>query len=370
MRTSTWLAGILLLASMGGISMAHEEDPVEIALRAPPATGLLVTNSVPGTQAHTAGIAVGDIVLSYDGVAAKSIAELSAAKEAAAEKEKIACSVRKASGETVEVTLAPGPLGLNLTPVTKGEPAGVLPPDTGAVLDPSSIGDRDEWFAFEMGGGHIGYEHVVVKVAGDVLHVTHEVAFDGGDQWGLNHMLVRATIRCGTTVEPLTLDFNYPRTDWKASGRLARDAEGHAVWRGTRDAMGEADGEAQPFENRLRPGASSVPTYLVTEIARLMPQEKDACFRFRPIGDTDGSGMLPAALVCTGSEELDLGEKKVATWKYEQRQLGGSTTASYWVDGERNIVRANYNGPVATLATKEKALEGVTPELASKTADE
>jgi hypothetical protein len=364
MRPTSILA-LVLCTSLAVSAAAHDSNPVEAALEAPAATGLLVTTVAAGSQSAAAGIARGDILVTYDGVAAADLEVLAAAKAAAEGKEHVVCVIRKGGGETAEIRLKPGQLGLNLAPVTKGVSAPPLPPDTGAFLDAALCDGRDEWYVFKMNGKHCGFEHIATRTENGVVHVTHEVAFDGAPNFGLNHNVVTASFRCGATVEAQSLQFVAAISGWSASGRLTRDAEGRPAWR---VETGLPD-DTETSTTSLPADLSPVPTYLVSEIARLLPQTEGACFRFRPMGDTDGVVSLRAALVCEGAEALTIGEKTVATTRYVQRQLGGATLSTFWFDSQRNMVRADFGGAIATLATKAEALAGLNPELKPRTAD-
>ncbi len=356
-------AGLLLTAA----AATHaEEDPIEAALANPRATGLLVTAVVPDTPAQDESLAPGDVLLTYDGRGVTDLAGLAAGKEAAGGKETVVCTVLRAGGERVQISLPPGPLGVQLVPIAEGAPAAPLPADTGEVLDPSLADGRDEWFDFTMGGKKVGMEHLRVRVEGAFVRFTHEVAFDGGKEWGLHHAIVRASLRCGTTAQPVSFSYENALTGWASRSRVIRDAQGRSAWRAL---AGKPDGETVTTEIPLRGGLSSVPSYAVAQIARLLPQRKGACCRFQPVADWDGAPGLHAAIVCVGQETVTVGGTAHVTWKYEQRQLGGSVTGTYWFDAERRLVRADYGGPVATMATKEQALEGLSATLRPRTAD-
>jgi hypothetical protein len=345
---------------------AHDEDPIEAALQKPHATGLLVMGVVPESQAAIAGIHEGDVLVSYDGRPSTSLPALTAAKETAADKESIACVVHTAGGEERTVTLTPGPLGLQLVPVTKDLPPASLPLDSGDRFTLSQAAERDEWFVLSIDGKKAGLEHITTRVEGELLHFTHEVAFDGGEQWGLHHGIVRAVMRCGTLAEPVSLSYENGLNGWISRSRVERNASGRAVWHAVGGMPGE---EPQVTENPLRGDQSSVPSYAVAQLVRLLPQEKDTVFRFRPVADWDGKPGLSAAIVLVGEETVTIGETEHTTFKYEQRQLGGNILGTYWFDARRTMIQASYGGPVATISTKEKAMEGLNETLKLRTAD-
>ena len=361
------LGSALLITSLvlTGHALAHDEDPIEAALASPHATGLLVMGVVPDMQAAAAGFAEGDVLLTYDEKAVTDLAALASAKEAAAQKARIWCEVLRANGEEAKVGLLPGPLGLQLVPIEKGNPPAPLPADTGAAISATAAGEHDEWYSFSMGDGQVGLEHLSVRAEGEMLHFTHEVAFDGGEQMGLHHAVVRAVMRCGATVEPVTFSYENALNGWISHSEIVRNEDGRAVWH---SAGGPAGEEPRVTEIPLRGDQSSLPSYAVAQIARLLPQEAGACFRFRPVADWDGKPGLRSAIVCVAAETITIGETEHATWKYEQRQLGGSVTGTYWFDAGRRMVKAGYGGPVTTLATKAEAMAGLNPELKLKTA--
>jgi len=288
-----------------------------------------------------------------------------AAKSAAEGKDTVVCVVRRSDGDTIEVELKPGAVGLQLVPITKGAPPSPLPADTGDALDASLADGRDEWSIFELNGTQRGFEHITLRTEGDVIHLVHEVAFDGAPDFGLHHAIVKLSIRCGVTAEPQTLWYENGLNGWLSEGRLIRDDAGGPVWR-AESGMPDAK---ETTEIALRTDIAPVPTYAVAQLARLLPQRKGVCFRFRPINDWDGSASLRAAIICEGSEELEIGGKKVVATKFVQKQLGGTTLGTYWFDAERNLVQADYGGPVAKRSTRAKALAGLNEGLKPRTAD-
>jgi hypothetical protein len=153
---------------------------------------------------------------------------------------------------------------------------------------------------------------------------------------------------------------------WISHSEVLRNDEGRAVWHSRGGPAGEQPTVA---EIPLRGDQSSLPSYAVAQIARLLPQEKGACFRFRPVADWDGKPSLRAAIVCVGAEKVTIGETEHDAWKYEQRQLGGSVLGTYWFDADRRMVKADYGGPVTTISTKAEATDGLNPALKLRTAE-
>jgi hypothetical protein len=112
-----------------------------------------------------------------------------------------------------------------------------------------------------------------------------------------------------------------------------------------------------------------VPEYLLETLASLMPMEKDACFRFHPIGEGMGTVGLPGALVVRGQEEIEYGTGKVMAWKVEQLRLGGGAVSTYWFEKPGHNLKVNYGVAWGIRTTKEAALADLHAELKPQTAD-
>ncbi len=376
MRTRLFLGGVLIMAvAMNGAAGADDgarddagaANPLETALERPVASGLMVLSLVDGGQGMMLGLHPGEIIVTYDGLAVATVEALTLAKAAVESRTEIPVLVASHDGTERTITMAPGSLGLQLAPVVEGQAPAPLPADTGALLDPSVVGDRDEWMAFSIAGKEIGIEHVQLRVEEGVLHLTHEVAFDGGDDWGFHHALVTASVRLGVTADPFEMSYTNPLNGWSSTSEVVRDARGRPVWR---TASGPKDAPRDIKEVPVQRDVSALSSYLVTQVARLMPQEKGACFRFRPVSDWDGTPSLQAAIVCTGPETLTVDGEEVATWHYVQRTLAGAESGQYWFDADRRLVQADYAGPITRRTDKARALALVTaPELKLRTAE-
>jgi hypothetical protein len=346
---------------------ATHADPLEAALRDPPATGMMVTNVVAGSQAAALGVRRGDVLVSYDGTPTTSIEEVSAAKEAAGEKETVTLVFAR-GGERLSITFLPGSMGLFLMPVRKGEAAPPLPPATGVEFDFSSLADEplDLWYAFTLDGTtKVGFEHSVVTLdeSGRLIS-RREVAFDGGEQWGLNHFDVTVATTAGRWPELLRTRFVNGLTGWTGEGQLEEAEDGSAEWRFSwKNPETDESGE---FRNASAP--DFVPGYLVETLAAFMPREKGACIRFRTVGESTGVPGMPAALLCAGRVEIEHGGGTVMAWLFEQHQLGGQIVGRYCVDDAGRVLLADYGAAKARLTTRELALAGLAEGLVPRTA--
>ena len=87
-----------------------------------PATGLLVFDILPGSQAAKAGLRLGDIITHYDGQPVSNHQELmNLAKVANNDKRSEILVVARRGHETIELTFSTGPMGIRLEDVVEGE---------------------------------------------------------------------------------------------------------------------------------------------------------------------------------------------------------------------------------------------------------
>lgn len=82
-----------------------------LRIRKPPATGFLVTGTVPGSQASVAGVAAGDILVSYDGRRIETLDELRTAAQDAGGRDEVEIVVVRGN-ERVTLRLRPGKMGV------------------------------------------------------------------------------------------------------------------------------------------------------------------------------------------------------------------------------------------------------------------
>lgn len=368
----------LCVSLLAGLAIAGDEpaaNPVERALEKPPATGLLVTFVGSGSQAQEQGIEVGDVIVSYGGTEVPTRAVLMEAMKAAEGQESVPCVLARGAGR-ITVDLAPGRIGVNLAAVVKGQAPDPLPAATVERLDFAALKKeaREVWYAFSLDGKtKVGFEHGRIHYADGLLHLRHEVAFAGGEQWGINHQVVDATVRIQRGSFPM---FECERTryenalnGWVGIGERNQDPGGTPLWKVTWPPQ-VAGGEPHVRAVSMPTDLPIVPSYLVEALASLMPKEPKACFHFRPLNEGMGTVDLPAALYVVGEEEIERDGAKTTTWKLEQRKLGSGTTATYWVGADGKTLRIHYGGAWTNAATKDAALkdlpEGVSPKTVDK----
>ena len=351
---------------------AWAQDPLEAALRDPPATGLLILRVEEGSQAAAKGMRAGDVLVSYDGVEVADLEALRASIGAAAGKAALPCVLVRPSGERVELELAPGRIGVSLSPVEKGKGPGPLPPETGVEFDFSALRDgkpREEWLSFHLGDAteKAGYEHAVLRLEGGKLIVRREVAFDGGEQYGLQHFDVTITAIAGATPIAVALRFVTPLTGWVGEAELILREDGRRAWRMTSQAPGQPE---QGSESTAPDRLPLLPTYFLETLATFMPRSEGACVHFRAVEDGSGELLFPSALVVVGEEKVDLVDgARAKAWRIEHRRLGGVVAGTFWVDGRGRKLKSEFGGGArAFLVTREEALKGVPDRLKPRSA--
>lgn len=374
-RTGTIrLAALVILLAIVPASLPAQDgsDPVEAALLAPPADGMLVMGISEGSQAVELGIRPGDVIVSYAGQPTPDLEHLRAAMTEAAGRETATCTVKllRAGGQEETLELKPGPIGVSLMPIRKGHPTPPLPPDTGVTFDLSSLADhpRELWLAFALEGEtKVGFEHAALSVADGVLRQRHEVAFDGGEQWGLNHQLVELEVQVGESLVPLATRYTNALNGWRGETRFQllddRPVTLQVTW------PGEKEGERTSREATVPTDLPVIPSYLVSVLAGYMPRKEGACFRFRSLAEGMGEIGLPAALVVVREEEIEVAGQKRQAWRVEQRRLGGQVATTTWVDADGETLQVDYGGARAWAATREEALADLPEGLQPRTAD-
>ena len=242
-----------------------------------------------------------------------------------------------------------------------------LPAATDVKFDFSSLAEapHDDWYAFTLGGKKVGFEHGVNRLEDGKLVMRREVAFDGGEQWGVNHFDVTVVLTAEASPKLVSLRFENPIHGYVGEGAPAKDDAGQPVLRYTHNGSGEQETADHAMPSDL----PAIPSYVVESLACFMPREKGACYHYRPI--TDGSGEIgrPAALLVMGSEDVEIGGETIATQKVQVHTFGGGPSTAFWVDAAGRVVKADYMGAVTTRAKKEDCLKDLHHGIQPRTAE-
>jgi len=358
----TWIGLTILALALAAIPVEAGGPPLSKLLDDPPATGMMISSVFEETAGKKAGMEVGDVIVSYGGRPIADLEALVAAKEATAGRESVEIKAVR-DNRVIVFVLAPGQIGVNLIPVTKGVAAAPLPPMTEFAFDVSRLAKapRDDWYEFSLPGtGKVGFEHAMLSVEDDHLVLRREVAFDGGEQWGINHFDVRVRMALTPRLHVVSTRFENPVTKWVGEGILDEE-NGHWVF-----AWG---GEGHERGTRSMPVThENVPDYILESLAALMPQEVGACFHYRTMATGWPGPALMSALRAAAEEELEIGGEKVKTLRFETTTRGGAAGNRHWVDTNGRIVQSYYGGAIARLTTKEKALADLHEKIVPRTA--
>jgi hypothetical protein len=330
------------------------QDPLELALADPAATGMVALRIVSGSPAEKVGIRPGDILVSYHGEPVPDLPSIAAAKERAADREAVILRVNR-RGEVLDLTVPPGRLGIYLLPVTKGVAIPPLPKATVKRLSLAALADRprEEWFSLYWGeSDKLGYVKTTSRFAGGRLFVRTEHAFDQGDGT-YRHSVLTVVLRVGadgTLTPEMTREELRAYPPVRATGTLTSTGGRRLGW--------SYRGPTRAFAGEIP--TDSIPVTALPVLAGFMPRKAGACMRFRPLYESVGEAALPGALVCTGSEEVELGGRSFVVFRYEWRELGSDVRAVYRIATDGRVIGADHGeGVMALSATREQALEGI-----------
>ena len=328
---------------------------------AAPATGALIQRVVDGSTAEKAGLRRGDVIVRYGEQAIATHAELVAAIAAQPPGEVTLVVAR--DGSVATITASAGKLGVHLRTVVAGEKLIDLPPATVKQLDPARLkAPFSGWFDFIIDGRKVGAEFVRVSLADGRLTVHNEVLFDGGEQWGLNHMIETDELALDRLPHALSLRHEGPLWGFLATGSADPARERWTLVQESRDEQGQPVRE----EHSAPLPASAVPDYALGSLALLLPREVGACLHARTMTSAAAEPEPRCALVCVGEEEIDVAGERVRAWRYDRRRSPTRISAVTWIAGDA-VVKSDFTGgsggTIAVRSTRERATAGLHPQL-------
>ena len=356
---------VLILNVLIGAALwaAESTDPFDDKTFTPSVTGLVITQFVPESQVKKFGLRIGDIITSYAGKPLAGHTDLVNAVQANTTD---AVIIAQRGQETVTITAKPGKLGVYSTFVEGGK-ALSLPPDTAVMfsLERLKKSPLDTWYHFIIDGKKVGAEHARLELVGNNLTITIEVLFDGGERWGLNHMIETGVLDVsGPAPRVVTLVHEGPLTGFRSAGRW-KDA---TTWELTVDAKNE-DGSPLHEVSTGTPTGPLINDYSFSSLPALMPTTPGACHHTRTVMLLNAQPTGWSALVVAGTEDTQIGEEHLHLVRMEQRSLRGTGWVAWVMDGE--VLKHDYSGgqgsTIAYKTTKEKALEGLDAKLVPRT---
>jgi len=355
------VCSVLLLA---GAFAAEPENPLDGRSFTAHASGVLVTRFGPDAAGQLAGLRLGDIITSYAGKPIATQEELIAAVTANTADVQV---VVQRGDAVVTITAKPGKLGAHVSTIAAGT-HWELPPATPVTFASERLvkSPIDTWYTFEIDGKKVGAEHARVERVGDRLTVIVEVMFDGGEKWGLNHMIETGVLDVsGAAPRVVTQIHEGPLWDLTSSGKW-KDAE---TWEVTVDGKGDDGKPFREVETSPAPGPL-INDYSFASMAALMPMVPGTCHHSRTVVANQAKPNAWSALVVIGPEDLEIAGKTLKATRIERRMLMNKASIHWVVDGE--VVKHDYSGStgstIAYKTTKEQALAGLDPKLVPRTA--
>lgn len=359
------LAMSLTLVLAVGIAAEEPVNPLEGTSFTAPATGVMITGFAPDSQSEKLGLRPGDIITTYADKPVTSQDELIAAVSANTNDVPL---VAKRGEQVVTITAKPGRLGVFLVGVEAGK-NWALPPATAVTFSTDRLQQSpiDAWYAFVIDGKKAGAEHAHLERVGDRLTVTVEVLFDGGEQWGLNHMIETGVLDVsGPIPRVLTQHHEGPLWSSVSSGKW-KDAR---TWELTLIGKNE---DGSPFHDVETSSAHGplINDYSFANLTALMtPSAPGTCFHARTFISNQAKPTAWSAWLVIGPETIEVGDRKIDAVRMERRMLMQTASIAWVADGE--VVKHDYSGgkgtTIAYKTTKEQALEGLDPKLVPRTA--
>ncbi len=360
------VASVVVLLAGGA---ARGADALDEIAADPPATGALVVRVAPDGPGERAGVRPGDVVTHYAGAAVTGMQDLTAGVAANA---KVSGTVEltyvRRDGGPVAVRLPPGRVGVLAVGVERGKPRPLRPPATDAAFDlaPYRGTPRDQWYAYQAGGAHTGFQHDRIEVQGDRVVLTSELAYEGPA--GLWHTVLAVTATAGP--RPQLVEARYeillPRP---AVGTLkAVGGGGGGGGGGGKLAVRLDEGGGKVRERTLDLTADTLLDQFAFLMSPAMPMKPGACMHYRMVGVV-GDTADPAAMHVGEAGEVEVGGGRKVSAVPVTTFAWGEKARTAWVDpATRAVVKLDYGkGAAGVPATREQAVAGVNAKLKPRT---
>ena len=203
--TAVSIAPLLLCVSIVTASAQTSNEPIMptqqplhmIPSLLPTATGLVITYIAEGSQAEQLGLQLGDIVTRYGSHTVTDQASLAAAIKASGDGSHVLVVTSRAEPQQqAEFAVVGGTLGVAGLAAINGQDVNLLPPTSDVVFDRHTTlpATRVLFERFLLDGKHAGYGQTALIPHPEqtgVFMLESEYAFDGGEDWGPQHYVVR-----------------------------------------------------------------------------------------------------------------------------------------------------------------------------------
>jgi hypothetical protein len=342
-----------LPASVPADALRREDLERRLApvLADPPATGLLIFDVAPKSQADRADFEVGDVITHYDGQPVVSLAELSRIAREAAKSDRSRLLVLARRGEQeLEAEFDAAPLGVRLIPIKQGQPRVLWRPATNYQPDGAGIerrlGHPHEWQLVFHGDHVIGWAH---------SYLTRDDS--------------QLVLRTQTQVKEGELDSKRDATivfdaDKYLSIRwLQISGDGASQMRLTRRSD-ELVGDRAGVPVSAPAPDDVVSSFLAGLVATTLPFKPGSCLRSSYLGPGSISSAPFADLYCVGQETVTIDDRKVSAVRYEQTVFG-EPTANFWVDRNRDLLQIEYVAQLRAIRCRQEDVARHFPSYAN-----
>lgn len=359
MRSKQCQRLLCALLLVGVIPLADAQTPRdEIAERIgpvladPPVTGLLVFDVQPGSQSAAAGLVIGDVLTHYDGEALETTFQLTQlARKAAREKHRKIPVLARRGAKEIDGEFDPAPLGVHLVGVKQGDGRTLWRPDTPYQPDLSGLQTQlnggTAWQILKNGDKTVGWmrsrlvkynDVLVLRTQSRVLDANLDEKRDVVVSFVPNRYLSLRTIQLKSRDKTI-LDL---RTN---SGKLEGERVGVPV--------------SAPFPQDV------ISAYLASETASTMPRKAGACTRCSYLDAASLASAPFADICCLGGESVVEKGNEIPTFRYEQTVFG-ETTAEFWIDDRRQLVKAVYGKGIMALRSSAEEIAAQFPDSAKE----
>jgi hypothetical protein len=329
-----------------------DSNPLLLPTVHPASSGLLVIQIVPNSTAAKAGLRLGDLVSSYDGMPLKSVDQLQ--KLIAASSGPDHQVVLESQGKQVTKAVAQGRLGIGCLQAEAGKAIDLVPAATPTPLDARVIDGKpaEQWYVFSIDGKEVGFDHETVTKGADGIHILSEVAFDMGGKFGLQHSHQEEVFRLEQRPVPVRSTHRDVRNEILSQGEVTGQPA-HLQWSVTVTAPDGVTHESTDIHpDYLQDGAASV-------LGLFMPHQLGACIQFRSLlPETAAPLGHVSAVAYKGDETIQVQGKNVNAARFDGWQLGSVVRSAWVADGI--IVQQQWGATsFSRISTKEEALAHV-----------
>lgn len=321
-----------------------------------PATGLLVTYVADGSQAADLGILPGMVITHCADQTVSDQASLAALISAVGDASAtlIVAAQPSVSGPN-RMTMTGGTLGVAGLPAVAGETVALLPPASGVTFDVSVLlaKPRVLFERFLLEGRHAGYGQTALIPNPDQpgsFMLASEYAFDGGEDWGPQHYVVRQEyLLTATGPQAQRGSVLTPHAGgWTSWQRSAADNETIHITTNDDNGLPTTTDANMPLDG--------IPSYLATQLVVWLPQTVGTCIHYPLVAEGDAGVLHREALVAVAEEPLTVNGTEITALRWERRSYLRVTT-TIWTDPTTGtIVKAEYGGGAESQISTQDAM--------------